>query len=127
LEAVSDALRVELRHWGIKVIVIAPGAIKTPIWEKSAETAEKLADGVSPEGMKLYEEDLNRWRKAIEKMAVEGDPVEKVVEKILLALTATRPRARYYLHFGQRYVCRGLKILPEWLRDWLVCRALDFR
>lgn len=127
LEAVSDALRVELRHWGIKVIVIAPGAIKTPIWEKSAEMAEKLADGVSPEEMKLYEDDLNRWRKAIEKMAIEGDPVEKVAEKILLALTAPRPRARYYLHFSQRYVCRGLKILPEWLRDWFVCHALDFR
>jgi NAD(P)-dependent dehydrogenase (short-subunit alcohol dehydrogenase family) len=127
LEALSDSLRIELRQWGIKVIVIAPGAIKTPIWEKSAEMADKLAEGVSPEGMKLYEEDLQRWRKTIVKMAEAADPVEKIVEKIVLALTATRPRARYYLHFSQRFFCRGLKTVPEWIRDWFVRRALDFR
>jgi NAD(P)-dependent dehydrogenase (short-subunit alcohol dehydrogenase family) len=127
LEAVSDALRIELRRWGIKVIVVAPGAIKTPIWEKSAIMADKLAEGVSPEGVKLYEEDLDRWRKAVEKMAEAADPVEKIVEKIVLALTAPRPRARYYLRFSQRFMCRGLKTVPESIRDWFVRRALNFR
>ena len=127
LEAISDALRIELRHWGIKVIVIAPGAIKTPIWEKSTETTEKMTKSVSPEGMKLYETDLNAWRKMVLEVTRKADPVEKVVGKILLALASPRPRARYYLHFSQRYMCRGLKILPESIRDWFVRLAMGLQ
>jgi NAD(P)-dependent dehydrogenase (short-subunit alcohol dehydrogenase family) len=127
LEAISDALRVELRQWGIKVIVIAPGAIDTPIWNKSAETAVQLSKNLPTEGMKLYEHDLDLWRKAVAKIAQQADPVSTVVEKIVHALTSPRPRARYYLHFSQRFVCRAFKILPESMRDWFVCGALGMR
>jgi NAD(P)-dependent dehydrogenase (short-subunit alcohol dehydrogenase family) len=126
-EAISDALRIELRQWGIRVIVIAPGAIKTPIWDKSTETAEKIAADISAENMKLYENDLNLWRDAVAKVAQASEPVEMVVEKIVHALTSPHPRARYYLRFSQRYICRGLKVLPESMRDWFVCRALGFQ
>ena len=40
LEALSDCLRVELRKWGISVSLIEPGSVKTPIWEKSRDSAE---------------------------------------------------------------------------------------
>jgi NAD(P)-dependent dehydrogenase (short-subunit alcohol dehydrogenase family) len=126
-EAISDALRIELRHWGIKVIVIAPGAIKTPIWDKSAATADLMSKSISPAGMKLYETDLNAWRNVVLDVVRKADPVEKVVEKVLLALESPRPRARYYLRFSQRFVCRGLKIFPESIRDWFVRRALKLR
>jgi NAD(P)-dependent dehydrogenase (short-subunit alcohol dehydrogenase family) len=124
LEAISDALRLELRPWGIKVSVVVPGAIKTPIWDKSATTAEKLSADVSPEGVKLYEEELKLWREAALKVAQKADPVETVVEQILHALASPRPRARYYLRFSQRFLCRGFRILPESIRDWLVRRAM---
>jgi NAD(P)-dependent dehydrogenase (short-subunit alcohol dehydrogenase family) len=127
LEAMSDALRIELRQWGIKVIVVAPGAVKTPIWDKSAAKAEKITQSVSPEGMKLYEADLEVWRKVVLDVAQKADPVETVVDKIVHALTSPRPRARYYLHFSQRFLCRGFKILPESLRDWFVRRAMGLR
>jgi NAD(P)-dependent dehydrogenase (short-subunit alcohol dehydrogenase family) len=127
LEAISDSLRIELRQWGIKVIVIAPGAIKTPIWDKSVGTSEKMVAEVPPEELKRYENDLNAWRKAVVNIAEAGDPVEKVVECIVKALTAPRPRARYYLHFSQRFICRGFKILPEWIRDWFVRRAVGLK
>ncbi|MCC6126940.1 MAG: SDR family oxidoreductase [Pirellulales bacterium] len=127
LEALSDALRIELRQWGIKVIVVAPGAIKTPIWDKSAETAEKITQSVSPEGLKLYAADLDVWRQVVLDVARKADPVEKVVEKIVHALTSARPRARYYLHFSQRFLCRGFKTLPESLRDWFIRRGMGLR
>ncbi len=123
-EAISDALRVELRQWGIRVIVVAPGAIKTPIWKKSSATADQMTKSISPDGVKLYEADLNAWRKVVLDLAQKADPVEKVVEKILLALESTHPRARYYLHFSQRFICRGFKLLPESIRDWFICRAM---
>jgi NAD(P)-dependent dehydrogenase (short-subunit alcohol dehydrogenase family) len=123
-EAMSDALRIELRRWGIKVIVVAPGAIQTPIWEKSSTIAEQMAAGVSEEGARLYEADLNAWRDVVREVARTADPVEKVVEKIVLALTTPRPRARYYLKFSQRFLCRGFRVAPESIRDWLVRRAM---
>jgi NAD(P)-dependent dehydrogenase (short-subunit alcohol dehydrogenase family) len=127
LEAMSDALRIELRKWDIKVSVIAPGAIKTPIWDKSSETAEKMTKSVSPEGLKLYETDLEAWRKVVLNVAQKADPVEKVVEKVVLALQSPHPRARYYLHFSQRFLCRAFKIFPESIRDWFVRRAMKLQ
>ncbi|MFM9718740.1 SDR family NAD(P)-dependent oxidoreductase, partial [Streptomyces galilaeus] len=43
LEAYSDALRLELRPWGVPVSVIEPGSIATPIWEKSIPQLENPA------------------------------------------------------------------------------------
>jgi NAD(P)-dependent dehydrogenase (short-subunit alcohol dehydrogenase family) len=126
LEALSDALRIELRHWGIRVIVIAPGAIKTPIWNKSAMNADQLSKSISMGGIKLYETDLEAWRNVALDVEQNADPVERVVEQILHALTSPRPRARYYLRFSQRFICRGFKIVPECIRDWFVCRAMGF-
>ena len=48
LEAINDALRQELRRFGIRVSSVVPGAISTPIWEKSSAAAEELAATVSP-------------------------------------------------------------------------------
>jgi NAD(P)-dependent dehydrogenase (short-subunit alcohol dehydrogenase family) len=127
LEAISDALRIELRQWGIKVIVIAPGAIKTPIWDKSTDTANMISQTLSPHGMDLYENDLNAWRSVAINVARTADPVEKIVRKIIQALESHHPRARYYLHFRQRVLCRGFKILPESIRDWFVCRAMGLQ
>jgi NAD(P)-dependent dehydrogenase (short-subunit alcohol dehydrogenase family) len=127
LEAMSDALRLELRHWGIRVCVVAPGAIKTPIWDKSEQAADAVSKSISPDGMKLYEDDLNVWRKLVAKIAEDADPVEKVVEKVVHALESPHPKARYYLRFSQRFICRGFKILPESIRDRIVCRAMGLR
>ena len=43
LEALSDALRVELDPWKIRVVVIEPGAINTPIWTKGKRTVARSA------------------------------------------------------------------------------------
>ena len=47
LEAVNNAIRLELRAWGIRVSVIEPGATTTPIWDKSIAAADALAANVS--------------------------------------------------------------------------------
>ena len=44
MEAITDALRIELRTWGIRVSIVEPGPIATPIWEKSFAAADRLAD-----------------------------------------------------------------------------------
>ncbi len=49
LEAISDSLRRELRHLGVKVVVIEPGGVKTPIWDKGTDTADAMLAKAPPE------------------------------------------------------------------------------
>src|SRR4051812_37350351 len=46
LEGLSDSLRRELRGQGVDVILIEPGGVKTPIWEKSHQLADEMLDDV---------------------------------------------------------------------------------
>ena len=48
VEALSDALRRELAPWDIPVALVEPGAVATPIWQKSAAAAQSLLDGARP-------------------------------------------------------------------------------
>src|SRR5207253_9122317 len=50
LEAISDALRLELREWAIHVAIIEPGAIRTPIWEKGLKRADEMIAQFPDEG-----------------------------------------------------------------------------
>jgi NAD(P)-dependent dehydrogenase (short-subunit alcohol dehydrogenase family) len=108
LEGLSDSLRRELIVYGIDVIVIQPGAVRTPIWDK--------AEHLNPD---LYSEtDYNAVLAKMQKAAVargrQGMPPEKVAGVIRLALEHPRPNARY--------------ALPEsWLFGWLLPRWLPTR
>ena len=92
LEAFSDALRVELRSWGIAVVLIEPGSIATPIWEKSLAAADQIAAGVNAESLALYEADMDALREATRRMAAGAAPVEKVVRAVIHAFRPGGPR-----------------------------------
>jgi NAD(P)-dependent dehydrogenase (short-subunit alcohol dehydrogenase family) len=124
LEAVSDALRLELRHWNIAVCLIEPASIRTPIWSKSREAADSLADGVTHGAMALYQQDLDALRVTMETLANKSLPVERVVRDVVRALTDRRPRARYFGTFETRLLYTALRIAPFWIRDWIVKRGM---
>ena len=65
LEALTDALRVEVRPWRIGVSIIEPGAIATPIWQKSAREGERLREAMPAEAMRLYGQALEALRKGV--------------------------------------------------------------
>jgi NAD(P)-dependent dehydrogenase (short-subunit alcohol dehydrogenase family) len=76
LEALSDSLRRELRHLGVKVSVIEPGGIRTPIWEKGTADAERLREQMSAEGELLYAPLIQAVQAQAERIAREGNPPE---------------------------------------------------
>lgn len=127
LEAISDVMRIELRTWGIPVSTIEPGAIATPIWEKSLAAADDLTERVDPEGLTLYEADLTAIRKAVDNSIHTASPVERVVDAVVHALTANRPKAHYYLGLQVRMCFKGMKMLPDRIRDWLVRKLVGLR
>ncbi|MEN6494935.1 MAG: SDR family NAD(P)-dependent oxidoreductase, partial [Thermoguttaceae bacterium] len=124
LEALSDSLLVELRRWGIKVSLIEPGNVKTPIWERSRAWAQEMAQQIPPQGDQLYGLDLRAVEAVTAKMALRGMPVQRVVGVVVHALTARRPKTRYPVGFQTRLSIQVLKFLPVGLRDWLVRREM---
>jgi NAD(P)-dependent dehydrogenase (short-subunit alcohol dehydrogenase family) len=124
LEAVNDALRVELRPFGIQVAIVELGAIATPIWEKSAAVADALINQADPDKLAPYEAELAAFRCAVGGAAAQAEPVERAVALIVRALTDAKPRARYYDRFLTRYCFRGLRFVPEPIRDWFIRRSI---
>ena len=122
LEAIADTLRVELYRWGIEVILVEPGATRTPIWDKSATLTTGNTEGADSERVALYKGLIDVGSNFARKASLEGMPVEEVAGTVLKALTARRPKARYLLgrRVWQRVV---LEKLPVRLRDWILFRG----
>jgi NAD(P)-dependent dehydrogenase (short-subunit alcohol dehydrogenase family) len=124
LEAITDALRLELRRWGIAVSVVEPGSVKTPIWEKTEAEADRLAERAGARLDELYGRDLAAFRTMAHRQAEQGMPVQKVVRAVVHALTSRRPRTRYPLGSQTRWAIFAARFLPDRLRDWIVRMAV---
>ncbi|MCS7007550.1 MAG: SDR family NAD(P)-dependent oxidoreductase [Thermoleophilia bacterium] len=122
LEAIADALRVELRPWGIHVALLEPGSIATPIWRKGAAHAEELARATPGERVALYAERAARFREVALARGPGADPdvVARAVER---ALTARRPKARILVGRDAR-LRAWIERLPTPVRDRVLERAL---
>lgn len=94
LEAISDALRRELLRFGVEVILIEPGPIKTPIWSKGIAMKEDMHK-VLREGMAaLYSKEISRMVQRVEKTPSYALPVENVANKILSCMKRKQNPAR---------------------------------
>jgi NAD(P)-dependent dehydrogenase (short-subunit alcohol dehydrogenase family) len=124
LEAVTDALRRELRPHGVKVSAVEPGAIATPIWDKGlADASERLA-GMPPDVPRRYEGLIAMVRGAAENMGRDGLAPEEVAEAVGRAVTARRPRTRYVVGRDARVQAALARLLPDRAFDALIRRAL---
>jgi NAD(P)-dependent dehydrogenase (short-subunit alcohol dehydrogenase family) len=124
LEALTDALRLELQPWGISVSIIEPGAVATPIWEKSAKTAEAMLGAAPPETFVLYADGLEALKKTAAHAAKNAvDPV-KVARAVSHALTAAKPRTRYVVGREAKIQAAMALLVPDRVRDSLVARAM---
>ncbi len=91
LEGLSESLRRELMLFGIDVVIVAPGPVKTPIWTK-AEEVDISAYQNSP-----YFPALQKVRAFMLKLGEIGLPAEKIAETVYEALTTTHPKVRYQI------------------------------
>ncbi|HLE52470.1 MAG TPA: SDR family oxidoreductase [Anaerolineales bacterium] len=124
LEAFSDSLRVELRPWGIQVVVVEPGSIATPIWEKSLAAAEERLAAMPPAAEQLYGPSFPILRRLVRSSAQRGLPAEQVARVVAEALTARYPRVRYVIPRRRGYMIALMRLLPVRLRDRIL--ALRF-
>lgn len=125
LEALTDALRLELQAWGIHVSIIEPGAIATPIWEKSGREADRLEAATASEARALYAQASAGVREAVRKAAARAIPPDAVARAVVHALTAPRPRTRYLVGNDARFRAFLAKFLPDRLQDKVLTWALN--
>jgi len=89
LEGMSESLRRELMPFGIDVIVVAPGAVATPIWDR-ANAVDVAQFANTP-----YVPALEKMKAFMISNGKKGLPPEKLGEAVKTALTASKPRTRY--------------------------------
>ena len=125
LEALTDALRLEVQQWGIQVSIVEPGAIATPIWEKSGAKADELEASTVGELKDLYAAVVAGVRGRVAEAAARAIPAEAVARAVEHALTADRPKTRYLV--GRDATLRAImvKLLPDRLSDRLMTRILN--
>ena len=118
LEGLSDVLRLELGRFGIRTIVINPGAVDTPLWEKTFSTLHQRLADQSDEVRTLYSNDVARSEQAIRKTIRAAVAPDVVVEKVVEALEHEAPRTRYLIGPSAR--------LQQWLKNLLPVRWYDW-
>ena len=124
LEALTDALRLELAPWGISVSIVEPGAVATPIWEKSARTAAAMLSAAPPEALALYAEAIEAVKERAERAARGAvDPAE-VARAVGHALTSAKPRTRYVVGREAKIQAALALLAPDRVRDSLVARSM---
>jgi NAD(P)-dependent dehydrogenase (short-subunit alcohol dehydrogenase family) len=119
LRALTDALRLELRPWDIKVVLIEPGAVATPIWTTGIAAAETLRPLLGDEGWRRYGFALDRLRERAGARSSDGLPPGRVAEVVAKALTTADPRPRYLVGRDARLMALAAR-LPDRLRDRVI-------
>lgn len=123
LEALTAAMRIELRPWKIPITLIRPGQVRTAIFDKArlelqertAKIPAHLRNGYGP----LYA----RCAKLNERGARSGIAPEVVAQAVLKTLRARWPRTHYLVGADSRWLDAGLAALPTRLFDRLIARV----
>jgi NAD(P)-dependent dehydrogenase (short-subunit alcohol dehydrogenase family) len=121
LEGFSESLRRELMLYGIDVIIVGPGSVATPIWDK----AEQLE--VSTFAHTEYGESMRRVQEYMIRNGRHGYPPEKVGEVVWRALTTPKPRVRYAVIPGSSLSRVIQMLLPKRMVDRIIARNLGFK
>ena len=110
LEAVSDALRMEVASGGIKVVLVEPGGFKTGIWEDNYRDIERRGDSrFKPAYRRIV--DVMRLSQP-----VMGDPAQ-CAKVIVRALSSPLPRARYLVGYDAQAAAMVMPLTPTAIKD----------
>ncbi len=112
LESITDGLRRELDIYGINVVSVNPGAIKTPIWEK-VKASRNVFAGTDYAG---FEEYSKRQIEINEKDAIEPEVIAKTIQDII----EKKVRKPSYLLMKNTLVFKFMLALPKSLQDKII-------
>ncbi len=125
LDALSDALRLELKPFGIQVSAIIAGSFDTPIWERAHELSSETMQQERSQIDELYGKRLSTFREFMAAIGRRGIDPRVLARAVAEALAAKRAKHTYWvavdLNARLYYLLRD--ILPEPLKEWVVLRT----
>ncbi len=119
IEAFSDSLRLELAASGVHVAVVSPGQTETPILEKARASFQALSAHASAPYRDLVSPRAGMAER-------RGAPPSRVAEAVAEALTANRPRGRYFVGADSRGAYLLGRVMPGALRQQFMRTLLGF-
>lgn len=114
VEGLSHSLRRELALFGIQVIIVGPGAVKTSIWEKGTDMSAYADTPYFPA--------MKRFMKQVEAAEARGFSVDYLGERIVAIYETNRPRVRYALVPNKLMSWIVPRLLPDRTLDWILNR-----
>jgi NAD(P)-dependent dehydrogenase (short-subunit alcohol dehydrogenase family) len=117
LEGLAESLRREMMLFGIDVVIVAPGAVKTPIWAKAEEV------DISPYQNSPFFPALQKIRAYMLQIGKSGLPAENIAACVFEALTTARPKVRYQIAPDVMRELVGA-ILPKRAVDRIIAKRL---
>ena len=123
VEALSDALRIELSPFGINVVVVEPGGIRTEWASIAADHLEATAEGSA------YADQIRGMAGAMrsESNRRHYSPPEVIARTVGKIVTARHPRTRYAVGFMAGPLIAARRVLPDRAFDQLISAAFGFR
>lgn len=122
VEALTDALRMELLPWHVMVSLVEPFVIATPLWKKIPQRAR---ENRTSEMQRLYGPLLSYIDETMPRSGQDGLPADNVAKTVVHALTSKTPKTRYVVSKpGLSLLIRLLRLLPDRTRDKLLRQSL---
>ena len=121
LEGWSDCLRMELRRFGIRVVVIQPGIIVSEFLDPMLDPLHERAQGTAYQTLAESLDELTRQTYA----PTRASPAAVVADAIARAIRARRPRTRYPVGRFARLLMTLRRWMPDRLWDWAMMRQYD--
>jgi len=124
LEAVSDALRREVGPFGVKVVVIEPGAVVTQMAGRGVVTAGRLADRMTPPQHERYDRLIEAITTQAQTFTRAGVPATRAAEVIADAIVTEHPRTRYTVGRDAAVIVKLARLVPDRVLDRILTRNL---
>lgn len=117
LEGLADVLRRELAQWSIKVSLVIPGGIKTPMIERQLAEIDAALRQLKPGIEAEYEHQYRQHRKLIELADQTAVPPSQVAADVLRALSDAAPKPRYLCGVSSKGTRAIRRVMPDSLMD----------
>jgi NAD(P)-dependent dehydrogenase (short-subunit alcohol dehydrogenase family) len=126
MRAWSDAIRLELAPHGVRVVLIEPGAIATPMWDKGLASADAMVAELDADLRQRYADQITGARRAAAMAERHAIPVARCAKVVAKAVTTERPRGRYLVG-PDAWLQAAISVLPTPMADAVTRRIVGQR
>ena len=121
LEALCDALRIELVPWRIRVVSLQPGPVESAIWDKTVAASDERMARMDPDGLRRYRPMILFVRARV--LGQRMLPAQRLADETWKIVTGRRPPARVFVT-PMRTLNLVAESLPTRWKDWLIVKLM---